>query len=256
MFGFENDNRRTGSPTSVAVHDFGLSTVIGKTNRDAKGNTISLLAMDTIRRIRTQDQRSQINKSTDTNLAIAFDMLHRIQDKIGVSDNTKELAAYIYRKSAERKITRGRPLPAMVAASMYAACRNTQLLRTLRDISEATNIKRRTISQSYRAIVKTLGLKIPVVDQTHCILKISNNLRLQAGTKHLALKIIQRAEAIGMVAGRDPVGISAAAVCLACILKQVPLTQVQIARASGVTDVTIRNRFHEIQKRISVDDLL
>lgn len=255
VYDYESDRRQTGSPTSIAIHDYGLSTVIGKTDRDGKGNKLSSEISNTIKRIRIQDQRSRVQKNTDANLKMAFDMLQRIQDKIGVSDSTRELAAYIYRKATEQKITQGRSIHAVAAASMYAACRNTQTLRTLRDISQAVDIKRKTISQSYRAIVKQLDIKIPVVDQTHCVLKIANNLGLPSKTKHLALKIIQNAEDIGIVAGRDPVGISAAAIYFACVIRQVPFTQVQIANASGITAVTIRNRFYEIQKKINVNNL-
>lgn len=255
VYDHENDNRQTGSPTSIAIHDYGLSTVIGKTNRDVKGNKLSSEVSNTIKRIRIQDQRSHTQKNTDMNFMMAFDMLQRIQDKIGVSDNIREIAAYIYRKAIEQKITQGRSIHAVIAASMYVACRNTQTLRTLRDISEAVDIKRKTISQSYRAIVKQLDIKIPVVDQTHCILKISNNLGLSSKTKHLALKIMQKATSIGIVAGRDPVGISAAAIYFACIIKKEPFTQVQISNVSGVTVVTIRNRFYEIQKKINIQHL-
>jgi len=252
-YDFREDRRRVGTPISIAIHDFGLSTTIGNTNKDANGNLLSAQVSNTIKRIRVQDKRSQIHKNSDTSLRIAFEMLNRLQDKIGVSDNTKDLAAYIYRKAAEQKITQGRSLQAVAAASMYAACRNSNTLRTLKDISEITDIKRKKISQSYRAIVKQLDLKIPVVDQTLCILKISNNLGVSARTKNLALEIIKKAEEIGLLAGRDPIGISAAAIYYSCLIKKEIFSQSQVADASGTTAVTVRNRFHEIQKKIKFE---
>lgn len=246
------DKRRTGTPMSKSLHDFGLSTVIGRTNKDAKGKPLSSQINYTIKRIRIQDQRSQIHKNTDTNFRIAFELLQAIQDKIGVADNIKELAAYIYRKSNEQKISQGRSISAVVAASMYAACRSTNTLRTLKDISDATDVKRKKISQSYRAIVKQLDLKIPVVDQTNCILKISNNLGMSAKSKNLAIEIIKKAGEKGLLEGRDPLGISSAAIYYACSLKKEGFTQSQVAYASGVTAVTLRNRFHEIQKKVTM----
>lgn len=246
------DSRTTGEPFSIAIHDFGLSTLIGRTNKDAKGNSFTPKATDTINRIRIQDLRSQAHKNKDTTLRMAFGLLQRIQDKIGISDAVKELAAHIYRKAIERKITQGRSMDAVVAASVYAACRSSQTLRTLRDISESSGVKRKKISQSYRALVKQLEITIPVVDQTRCILKISNNLGIVGRTKNLALEIIQKAESIGILAGRDPVGISAGAVYYACILRKEKFTQTQVAQASGITAVTVRNRYLEIQKKVVV----
>lgn len=247
------DNRRTGTPMLMSVHDFGLSTMIGMINKDAKGKPISALTSATIKRIRIQDQRSQLHRNMDINYKTAFDILQRIQDKICVSDHVKELAAYIYRKAVERKITQGRSINAVVAASMYAACRNTQILRTLRDISKATDIKPKKISQSYRAIVKQLDLKIPVVNQVHCLSKISNNLGVSEKTKYFALEILQKAKDMQILAGRDPVGISAAVLYYACLIKKESFTQAQVAEASSVTVVTVRNRFQEIRKKINID---
>lgn len=253
--GFEDgkDNRRTGTPMSMSVHDFGLSTMISVINKDAKGNSISPLTNATIRRIRILDQRSQLHKNIDINYKIAFDMLQRIQDKICVSNHVKELAAYIYRKAVEQKITQGRSINAVIAASMYAACRNTQTLRTLKDISEVTDIKPKKISQSYRAIVKQLDVKIPVVNQVQCLSKISNNLGVSEKTKYLAMEILQKAADRKILAGRDPVGISAAVLYYACLIKKETFTQTQVAEASRVTVVTVRNRFHEIRKIIRID---
>lgn len=247
------DNRRAGTPMSMSVYDFGLSTMISVINKDAKGNSISPSTNATLRRMRILDQRSQLHKHIDVNYKIAFDMLQRIQDKISVSNHVKELAAYIYRKAVEQKITQGRSINAVVAASMYAACRNTQTLRTLKDISDATDIKPKKISQSYRALVKQLDLKIPVVNQVQCLSKISNNLGVSEKTKYLAMKILQKAADLRILAGRDPVGISAAILYYACLIKKEAFTQTQVAEASRVTVVTVRNRFQEIRKIIHVD---
>ena len=252
-FNDDKNNRRTGTKMSMSVHDFGLSTMIGSINKDAKGKPISASTNATIKRIRIQDQRSQLHRSVDINYKTAFDMLQRIQDKMCVSDHIKEHAAYIYRKAVEQKITQGRSINAVIAASMYAACRNTQTLRTLRDISEVTDIKPKKIAQSYRAIVKQLNLKIPVVNQVHCLSKISNNLGVSEKTKYLAMEILQKAADLRILAGRDPVGISAAILYYACLIKKETFTQTQVAEASRVTAVTVRNRFHEIKKIIHID---
>ncbi|GKS67069.1 transcription initiation factor IIB [Nitrosarchaeum sp.] len=245
------NNQRTGSPIKLAVHDFGLSTMIGVINKDAKGKPIQT-ASDTLRRIRLQDKKSQFSRNIDVNYKTAFDMLQRIQDKICVSDNVKELAAYIYRKATEQKITQGRSITAVVAASMYAACRNTQTLRTLREISLVTDIRPKRISQRYRAIVKQLDLKIPVVSQVDYISKISNNLGISEKTKRFAFEILQKAEEQKMLSGRDPVGMASASIYYACLIRKESFTQVQVADASGMATVTVRNRFQELRKKINM----
>ncbi|MCV0391937.1 MAG: transcription initiation factor IIB [Nitrosopumilus sp.] len=258
-FGYESfftdsqkDTRRTGMSRTLSRNDFGLSTVIGSKNKDVHGNSLSFVMSSTIKRIRIQDNRSQLSKYSDTNFKVAFEFLERIQDKLGVSDSVKETAAYIYRKAVEQKITAGRQIYSVIAASMYIACRNTMTLRNLNDVSKAADIKRKNLSQSYRAIVKQLDLKIPLVNQTNYVSKISNTLKISSSTKNLALQILKKAVELDMMAGRDPVGMAAAAVYYSGVIRGDGVSQIQVADASGITSVTVRNRFHELKKVIQI----
>jgi len=248
----QKDNRRTGMPITLSRNDFGFSTVISSENKDAHGKPIPFTFSSTIKRIRVQDARSRSAKRFNANLNVAFDFLERLQDKLGVSDNVKETASYIHRKALERKITSGRPIYSVAAASMYIACRNTHTLRNLNDISIASNIKRTNISQSYRAIVKQLDLKMSLVDQSDLILKISNTLKISVGTKNLAIAILNKATELDMMSGRDPAGMASASIYYSNVIRKDGFTQTQIANTSGITAVTIRNRVHEIKKKIQI----
>ena len=58
-----NRRSRTGMPTSLAFYDMGLSTVIGRTNRDASGKRIDAAMHATVQRLRTWDSRALIDSS-------------------------------------------------------------------------------------------------------------------------------------------------------------------------------------------------
>jgi transcription initiation factor TFIIB len=248
----QKDTRRTGAPITLSRNDFGLSTVISSENIDVHGKSIPFAFSPTVKRIRIQDARSRLAKRSDTSFNVAFDFLERLQDKLSVSNSVKETAAHIYRKAWERKITSGRPIYSVAAASMYIACRNTHTLRNLSDIATAANIKRTNIAQNYRAIVKQLDLKMPLVNQSDFILKISNTLKISAGTKNLAIEILKKATELDMIAGRDPVGMAAASIYFSNVVRHDGFSQMQIANASGITAITIRNRFHELERKIQI----
>jgi len=185
------DTSRTGAPTSLTRHDKGLSTVINPANRDASGKPLSASMKSTITRLRTWDSRSQSHASADRNLRLALSELDRLKDKLAISSITLEKAAYIYRKALEKKLVRGRSISAMIAASLYAACRDAEIPRTLKDVTEASNVKRKDISRCYRILHQELELKMPVVDSIQCIAKISSKLKITEKTKRHAIKIIK-----------------------------------------------------------------
>jgi transcription initiation factor TFIIB len=49
------DTSQTGIPMSLAIHDMGLATGIGRTNRDASGKNIDTAMHTTMQRLRTWD---------------------------------------------------------------------------------------------------------------------------------------------------------------------------------------------------------
>jgi transcription initiation factor TFIIB len=169
--------------------------------------------------------------------------LDRLKDKLTISSNVLEKAAYIYRKALERKLVRGRSISSMIAASLYAACRDTETPRTLNDVAEASNVKRKDISRCYRILHQELEFKMPVVDSIQCIAKISSKLKMPEKTKRFAAKILKETQKRKESSGKDPMGLAASALYLACVINGVSITQREIADVAGVTEVTIRNRY-------------
>ena len=248
----EGNKARTGAGTSLTMHDMGLSTVIGAVNKDATGKPLSASVKSSIERLRTWDSRSQANSSADRNLRQALNEMNKLKDKLALTDAVIEKAAYIYRKAMERKLVRGRSIQGLVAACLYAACRNTETPRTLDDIAEGINIRRKDVARCYRLIFRELELKMPVVDPVKGVPKIASGASISEKAKRKAIKILNMAKKLGAVAGKDPMGIAAAALYLACISIGESKSQKDISIASGVTEVTIRNRCAGLRKIIEI----
>ena len=236
------DRSRVGSATSITMHDMGLSTMIGNTNKDATGKPLESSMKKSIDRLRTWDNRSQAHTSAERNLRQALSEMDKLKAKLSLNDTVIEKAAYIYRKSIEKSLVKGRSIHGLVAACIYAACRNTETPRTLEDIASGINIRRKDVARCYRLIFRELDLKIPVADPVKGVSRIASIAGLGEKTKRKAIDLLNKAKKIGMVAGKDPMGIAAAALYLACISSGGNKTQKEISIASGVTEVTIRNR--------------
>jgi len=242
------DRSRVGAGTSITMHDMGLSTIIGQQNKDATGKPLDSSMKKSIERLRTWDSRSQAHSSTERNLRQALSEMDKMKTKLSLSDSVIEKAAYIYRKAIERKLVKGRSIHGLVAACIYASCRNTETPRTLDDIANGINIRRKDVARCYRLIFRELDLKIPVVDPVKGVPRIASIAGLGEKTKRKAVNILIKAKKLGIVAGKDPMGIAAAALYLACISSGGNKTQKEISIASGVTEVTIRNRCAGLKK--------
>jgi transcription initiation factor TFIIB len=230
------------------MYDMGLATIISPKNKDASGKPLTTPMKRSIQRLRIWDNRSQASKPVSRNLRQAFSELNKLKDKLGISDFVIEKTAYIYRKATDKKLVRGRSISAMLAASLYAACRNTKTPRTLKDISHAGNLEKRDIAKCYRLLHRELNLKMPVVDSIQCVARISSILEISEKIKRRANEILKLCQKCEESAGKDPMGLAAAALYMSCIENAREITQKEIAEAANVTEVTVRNRYKSLKR--------
>jgi transcription initiation factor TFIIB len=244
-----NSKSRTGAPTSLAKHDRGLSTVIGKINRDAAGQQIDIAMKNRINRWRKWDFRSQ-NSHAERNLHTAFIHLDMMKSALGLPDSVIEKIAYLYRKIQERGLVRGRTIKGVVAVASYIACREMEIPRTLKEISDISNVREKAISKIYRKVMVELDLKMPQVDLMRIIVKIANKCGISEKSKRYAMKMMAEIIKKEISVGKHPMGLAGAVLYMSCKNYDEGITQGQIAEVAGVTEVTIRHNLDSIMKMI------
>lgn len=235
--------QRAGAPTSITYKDMGLSTVIGRSNRDAFGRQVGSSMALAMNRLRRWDSRSLAFGSQERNLSVAMSELEKMGDKLGVSQAVKERAAYIYRKALERGLLRGRSIIGIAAASLYAAFRDTGTPRTLKDIAAVNNLNKKAVARDYRILLREMDLSMPVADAAKNVSRIASNVGLSERVVRKAVDIVRMTEEREISAGKAPMGLAASALYLAGVIEGETKTQKEIAEAAGVTEVTVRNRY-------------
>lgn len=244
------ERSRVGMPMTLTRHDKGLSTVIGRPDKDSSGKGLDDSMRSMMQRLRTWDHRIQVRSSTDRNLANAFQRLETLRGKLGLPDNVIEKAAYIYRKVQQQGMVKGRTIAVTLAASVYVASREAGVPRTLAEIASLSNTSLKELSRTYRLIVLNLDLKVPMVDPVKCLGKIANKMEVTEKTKRHAVSYMHNVMTSGIAAGKDPMGLAGAVLYLSCIHSDEHRTQSHVAAASGVTEVTLRNRCKELSTKI------
>ncbi len=247
-----HDRARTGGQTTLAKHDMGLNTTIGRGNKDSSGNPIKVSMKITMHRLRNWDTRSKLTTASDRNLSRAFNELNKLNDKLALNDMVLEKTAYIYRKAEENGLTKGRSIISLLAASVYVACRDTETPRNLTDIANASNVERKILARYYRTLIRELDLKMPIIDPSKYISRIANKAEISERSKRKALEIIGMAKDAKISSGKGPMGLAATALYAACVLNGESMTQERIAAASGVTSVTMRNRYRGLKTGLHI----
>ncbi|MFP3951256.1 MAG: transcription initiation factor IIB [Candidatus Bathyarchaeia archaeon] len=239
--------RRAGMGTSYSQYDKGLSTTF-YTNRDANGKRLAGEKKGKMKRLRKHDNLSKINQSHSRNLSIAMSVLDRLAGKLHIPDNVKEKAAVYYRQTLKRDLIRGRSIEDFVAASIYAACRKTEVPRPLETVSKVSTQTQHDVARTYRLMVKELRIKMPVDGPMKYVPRIASKLEIDPIVERHSMEMLRKASKRNILVGKDPRGAAAAALYIACRRKGEKRTQQELAETAGTTEVTLRNRMREIQK--------
>lgn len=248
-----NSRARTGAPIKYMKPNKGLVTEIDMYNRDIRGARLPSKRQAQLYRMRKWHKRASIASSSERNYLIALPELNRVASYLGLPDNIRESAALLYRQCVKNNLIRGRPIETVVNAALYATCRNAGMPRTLDEIAQISGVPKKEIGRAYRVVSHELNLKIPLTDPSSYVPRYVAALKLSGEAQEKAVALLKQAMKKGLVSGRSPTGVSAAAVYIAGALVGERRTQKEVADVAGVTEVTIRNRYRELKQELNID---
>ena len=248
-----DQRNRTGSPMKYVKLNKGLVTMIDRRGTDLRGNKLSSKSRAQMYRLIKWHKRASISTSMQRNLSIALTELRRVASYLNIPESLVEAAALLYRKTVKKGLIRGRLIEAVVAAVLYTVCRTYHVPRTLNEMAEASGLTKKEIGRTYRFLVRELKLDIPLTNPVHYIPRFASELNLSGEVQEKGRQILEEAIDKGLISGRGPTGVAAAAVYIAGLLRGERRTQKEVANVAGVTEVTIRNRYRELKKRLDID---
>ncbi|MCL4350096.1 MAG: transcription initiation factor IIB [Candidatus Thermoplasmatota archaeon] len=250
----QNESRaRAGSPMTFTIHDKGLSTDISWKNKDSYGKSIPTRNRAQLYRLRKWQKRIKVSNAAERNLSQALQEMERMASNLSIPNDVRETAAVIYRKAVKQNMIRGRSIEGVVAGSLYAACRITNVPRTLDEIASITRVKKKEIGRTFRIMSRYLQLNILPSKPEDYLNRFCSKLKLSMETRKQAADIIKLAQDNDLTSGKGPTGVAAAAIYIASIMTDERRTQRSVAEVAGVTEVTIRNRYKELTEKLKLD---
>jgi transcription initiation factor TFIIB len=243
--------RRSGAPLRYTEFDQGLGTTIGN-----KQDLYALKGKDRYKFNRLKQWQNRVSTSLERNLKMALAELKRVSSFLQISGQVEEEAARLYTLAVQKNLVRGRAMEAVVAGCLYAACRRYEIPRNLDEFAVAVGMEKKDIGRTYRFVARELSLKILPSDPLDYLPKLISTLKLDPKTQSLAADLIQQTQAAQLTSGRTPNGIAAAAVYVAALINGVRKTQRSVADAACITEVTIRNRYKEMEGALKLKELI
>jgi transcription initiation factor TFIIB len=243
----EKDQKsRVGAPTTNTMHDKGLSTNIDWRDRDAYGNSLSGRQRQKMQRLRKWNERFRTRDAKERNLKQALGEIDRMASGLGLPKNVRETASVIYRRALQDDLLPGRSIEGVATSCVYAAARQAGVPRSLDEITEVSRVEKSEIARTYRYVVRELGLEVKPADPESYVPRFASSLGLSDEAQHRARELLRTAKEKGVHSGKSPVGLAAAAVYAAALLTNEKTTQAKVSEVADISEVTIRNRYHEL----------
>ena len=235
----KNQREHTGAPISSLLPDIGLTTVIDR------------------KKIKDPDLKRAVKWNTritweKRNILIATTELKRICSNLNLPNHIKLEAIKLYKDAFKKKLLRGRSINSMIAASIYLAIRLKRIPRTLQEILDESSESEKDIRRCYRVLIREFNIKSPNTNPSDLIPTYIATLKLDPNIEINSTKIVNAYSERFSTSGKDPKGIVAGAIYLACRMKGLELTQKDIAEVVGVTEVTLRSRYKELSTKLKI----
>ncbi|MGA1872061.1 MAG: TFIIB-type zinc ribbon-containing protein [Thermoplasmatota archaeon] len=243
---------RTGPPSHKWNDGMAPTTEIGWKDRDYYGHVIPEKNRAQIYRLRKWQRRLRKYRTAQRNLLFGYSEIERLCIAKDLPVNVRELAKSIFTRASEKNMIQGRGIECMVAVSLYAACRTSNVPRTLNEIADDMTVSRKEIGRAFRKLSRELELSLSVTNPIDYISRFCSRLQLNGNNLSEAIDIVRKAEEIGYISGKDPAGVAASAIYIATLVTGQTRTQGEISEASGVTEVTIRKRYKELIAKLNI----
>lgn len=251
---FSSDNQNSGRVGLGEKKHFGIKN-LGSTftefHNDSTGKKID--PSQRFKNLQRMQGRLQSN-SKQKSLQNAVRTIEKLSNNSVLNFNLEVQSKAIdyYKKSQILGLTRGHSISEIAAASLYLACREFDVTRTIQDFAKHSKVKRNDLNAAIRLILDKLNIKPqPNEPKDYVRMVLSslglsgiNSTKIEIKAKKLLEEYVKGIDS----AGKDPIGLAASAIYLVSKRIQLNITQTKIANAAKISQATIRNRSRDLQK--------
>lgn len=252
---FTADDKKGRSQNGGPIDPFGTIIPRGKVKAETPYTTYRNY------RIRKHQSRAPLEVKQE---AIGHNEIKRLASQLYLPRNPVEFADTVFKKLHHDHLLKGRSVNAMAAASLYYACRLNKTPLIIEDLIGYTRCFPKEIEQGYRLLARTYWDRYgppPQVDPRAYISKfVSQAVRTRYADcnkeeqESIITDLVHRSKHVvseqmhkSKYQGKDPKGIAAAGIYLGATASLHPLSQKEVAHASQITEVTLRERVRDFR---------
>ncbi|KAK9479452.1 cyclin-like protein [Lipomyces japonicus] len=203
-------------------------------------------------------QNKAIHDKKDTALQAAYAKISQMCERYSLPKMVQDVAKEIYKIVEDHRKLKGKSQESIEAAAIFVACRQAGVARTFKEICMLTSVPKKEIGRVFKiieSIFQQNGTSIVAAVATEkeyqavatnaedLMSRFCSHLGLTSQVASGAQHLARRAAKEGILAGRSPLSIAAAAIYMAAGLFGEPRSANKISERTGVSDGTIKTSY-------------
>jgi transcription initiation factor TFIIB len=240
------NERRVGSPNTVARHDQGIGSQIGW-DKDSNGRLVSERKRRQLHRLRREQNRARAGTTAEQNQITGLTEIRRMASALGLAKSIRDQACKLFKSAQGENLLRGWSVEAFASACLYAVCRLNRQPRPIGEVASVSKVPEDRVTHCFTVLNRSLELPVPPAGPTQYLPQIASAVDASHETERRARALLERADDQQVIQGRHPMGVAAGALYLAGRQTGEFITQGILAEASEVSEMTIRKRYCELK---------
>ena len=236
----------TVMPNPLILNDEGMSTSIGNyysTSSKRFSNRKEHNKIEFLSKIVSCSNKKR-------NLKIVVDLLNRIKDKLSLTSVSIEDALLYYKKALEKGLIKGRSIREIIVACVYVVCKNSNIPRTLTEISQIVEADEIFAARCYRLLMRELKITHVQFKPNIFIRKIADEANINERTARESIDLLLAIQNANVFSGKNSLSIAAAILYITCRKHRQKISQVKIASAANINIMTLRKRLEDVKNVI------
>jgi transcription initiation factor TFIIB len=236
----------TALPHSIILNDKGMSTAIAEydtTSSKRFSNRKEHNKIEFLNKIVSCSNKKR-------NLKIVIDLLNRIKDKLSLTSVCIEDALLYYKKALDQGLVKGRSIREIIVACVYVVCKNSNIPRTLTEISQIVEADQVFAARCYRLLMRELKITHVQFKPNIFIRKIADEANISERIARESIDLLLAIQNENIFSGKNSLSIAAAILYIMCKKHRQKISQARIASAANINIMTLRKRLSEVKNVI------
>ena len=172
-------------------------------------------------------------------LCSVFEQLSLVALQHGIPQIILEEAKSLYKRASLTKVTRGDNRKALIACSMYMACKLNKVPRSSKEIAEIFGMDSRILTRGYKLFQEAIDMEIETSTPEDYIRRFCSRLKMDPTELFFTEQIVQRANDMEIVCDFIPTSVASGAIYMSNIELKIGMQKKDVAQVCHISQLTM-----------------